>query len=132
MSRQQESSPTHSEGFVCIQCGRPVPPTQNGTAHRNHCPHCLTSRHVDIRPGDRRAGCRSSMSPIAVSVTGKTEWSIIHRCDRCGIMKSNRIAGDDDEAVLLALAVGPLSRLPFPVESISQSKRASERGRGGV
>lgn len=130
--KSQDSSPTYSQGFVCIRCGRAVAPTENGTSHRNHCPYCLVSRHVDIRPGDRRAGCRSSMSPIAVSVTGKGEWSIIHRCDRCGVMKTNRIAGDDDEAALIALAVGPLARLPFPLESIARPGREGETSGTGT
>ncbi|MEU5370808.1 RNHCP domain-containing protein, partial [Streptomyces sp. NPDC005951] len=31
-------------------------------AHRNHCPSCQVSLHVDGRvPGDRAAGCRGRM-----------------------------------------------------------------------
>lgn len=26
-----------------------------GTQHRNHCPNCLTSLHLDNKPGDRAA-----------------------------------------------------------------------------
>ena len=26
-----------------------------GTQHRNHCPNCLTSLHLDNEPGDRAA-----------------------------------------------------------------------------
>lgn len=119
MSRpKQHSSQYRSEGFVCAHCGRAVEPAQAGTNHRNHCPHCLSSVHVDILPGDRRAACRGTMQPIAVWVSSKNEWSLIHRCERCGTMKSNRIAGDDDERTLIALALKPLSRLPFPIEAI--------------
>ena len=37
--------------FTCKVCGRPVSPDTAGSAHRNHCPNCLTSLHVDEEPG---------------------------------------------------------------------------------
>ena len=59
---------------------RPVPARRAhrraGTQHRNHCPACLWSRHVDDRPGDRAMldDCGSGMEPIAITVRGKGEW----------------------------------------------------------
>lgn len=43
---------THAceESFVCKICGRQVIPEGAGSKHRNHCPNCLTSLHVDIEP----------------------------------------------------------------------------------
>lgn len=58
------------------------------------------------------------MEPIAVSVKGGNEWSIVHRCLKCGALRENRIAGDDDELALVSLAVRPIARPPFPLESI--------------
>lgn len=55
------------------------------------------------------------MEPIGVEVRADGEWAIIHRCTGCGTLKTNRIAGDDDESALLRLALKPLSRLPFPL-----------------
>lgn len=72
-----------------------MPGSSWGTKHRNHCPACLFSRHVDERGG---------------------EWAIIHRCTGCGALKANRIAGDDSERALLALALRPLARPAFPLD----------------
>lgn len=41
--------------FTCKHCGRVVVPVGAGTQHRNHCPNCLTSLHLDNEPGDRAA-----------------------------------------------------------------------------
>lgn len=48
---------THAcnESFSCKVCGRPVVPAGAGSDHRNHCPNCLHSLHVDRKPGDREA-----------------------------------------------------------------------------
>jgi len=94
--------------FPCAGCGRAVPGTAPGTRHRNHCPHCLRSLHVDIKTGDRRSGCRDVMEPIAIWAKADGEWALVHRCRRCGKVATNRIAGDDDEAALLDLARRPL------------------------
>ncbi len=105
--------------FACERCGRTVSPTAPGTAHRNHCPHCLWSLHVDIRPGDRRCGCKGLMEPIAVWVRRDGEWAIVHRCQRCTAMRFNRIAGDDSALVLMSLAVRPLAAPPFPLDRLT-------------
>ena len=54
--------------FVCKSCGRTVIPEGAGSAHRNHCPYCLSSQHLDNEPGDRKADCGGLMEPIAVWV----------------------------------------------------------------
>ncbi len=104
-----------SEGFICRHCGRGVNPCQYGSQHRNHCPYCLWSLHVDDAPGDRASHCKGSMQPLAVWVRQDGEWAIIHRCASCGCLKSNRIAGDDDPWALMALAAQAISRPPFPI-----------------
>lgn len=116
MSRRTTTQHTSYETFICISCGRSIVPAETGTHNRNHCPYCLTSRHVDLRPGDRRCGCRGAMKAIGVHVQPNGEWSIIHRCSSCGILKMNRIGPDDCEWALLTLAARPLSQLPFPLE----------------
>ena len=115
------------EAFICEQCGNTVSAAAPGTDHRNHCPACLWSLHVDLRTGDRRSACRGRMEPIAVWVRGDGEWAIIHRCRNCGLIRTNRIAGDDSEVVLMSLAVQPLARPPFPLHRLS-SKEAMEEG----
>jgi hypothetical protein len=65
------------EFFICGYCGRTMPPSLYGSHHRNHCPFCLRSLHLDIRPGDRRSGCRGVMDPIGIWVKGKQEWALL-------------------------------------------------------
>jgi ribosome biogenesis GTPase len=104
--------------FACANCGERVPAEVDGTQHRNHCPKCLWSVHLDHRPGDRAACCGGPMEPVAVWVRKGDEWAIIHRCRECGEFSSNRIAGDDNEMLLLSLAARPLARPPFPIERV--------------
>lgn len=104
--------------FTCIHCRRAVNAASYGTRHRNHCPYCLWSRHLDDEPGDRRNPCRSPMEPIGVEVRRDGEWAIIHRCAGCGTLRTNRIAGDDHELSLLNLALRPLARPAFPLDML--------------
>jgi len=94
-------------------------PQAYGTEHRNHCPSCLWSKHLDDSPGDRAADCDGAMEPVAVWVKRGGEWAIIHRCSRCGTLHSNRIAGDDNELVLMSLAVKPISQPSFPLDRLA-------------
>ena len=89
---------THAcnDSFTCKVCGRPVVSVGAGSGHRNHCPNCLSSLHVDIEPGDRAADCGGIMEPVAVWVRKGGEWAVIHRCKRCGSLSSNRVAADDN------------------------------------
>jgi len=67
---------------------------------------------VDVVTGDRRSGCRDEMEPIAVAVRADGEWSLVHRCKGCGLIRANRIAADDSPLVLMSLAARPLARVP--------------------
>ena len=71
-----------ARSFRCANCGHDVSLDAPGTSHRNHCPRCLWSRHVDVHPGDRAAGCGGLMEPLAVVVTGSGP-EVVHRCARC-------------------------------------------------
>ncbi len=113
MSRPDKSV-SEPNFFTCGHCGRAVPPPDSGSRQRNHCPACLRSSHRDIRVGDRQSGCRGIMDPIGIWVKEDGEWAIIHRCRKCGFVRTNRVAADDNEVLLLTMAALPLSRLPFP------------------
>jgi hypothetical protein len=63
--------------------------------------------------------CGSGMEPIAISVRGRGEWVIIHRCTGCGVLHANRSAGDDSPLLLLRLAVQPLAKSPFPLDQLA-------------
>ena len=108
------------EIFICKLCGRQVIPNGAGSDHRNHCPNCLTSLHLDIEPGDRASDCGGYMEPVAVWVKKNEEWAIIHRCRQCGKMSSNRIAADDNPMKLMSIAMKPLATPPFPLERIKE------------
>jgi len=123
-SRSHAHADGPGEAFVCEHCGQFVPSAGDGTEHRNHCPRCLWSRHLDLRPGDRRSPCRDLMEPIAVWVQPNGEWSVVHRCRRCSAVRTNRIAGDDSEVALMSLAVRPLARPAFPLDRLYPEKRA--------
>ena len=101
---------THAcnDSFTCKVCGRLCTPQNAGSDHRNHCPNCLSSLHVDLEPGDRASDCGGIMDPVAVWVRKGGEWAIIHRCRRCGKLASNRIA------------MRPLCTPPFPLERIEE------------
>ena len=105
-------------GFERAHCGREVFTEALGTKHRNHCPWCLWSLHLDDRPGDRAAFCGGDMEPVAVEVRRSGEWALIHRCRGCGALGANRIAGDDNALVLVSLAVRPLARPAFPLDRL--------------
>ena len=104
------------EVFKCRVCGFLCTPDGAGTMHRNHCPNCLSSLHVDNETGDRKCDCGGVMEAVAVWVRKNGEWAIIHRCRRCGELDSNRIAADDNPVRLMAIAMKPLAEPPFPVE----------------
>ena len=112
-----------TESFICRHCGKLVKPEDAGTDHRNHCPYCLYSVHLDNEPGDRAADCGGQMEPVSVWVRRDGEWALIHRCSRCGALSSNRIAADDNPALLMSIAVRPLARPPFPLDRLEEMTR---------
>lgn len=109
-----------TESFTCKVCGTFIVPEGAGSQHRNHCPKCLSSIHVDNEPGDRASLCKGIMDPIGVWVRKNGEWAIIHRCRICGELSSNRIAADDNPALLMSIAVKPLAAPPFPLVQMEQ------------
>ena len=103
-------------GFTCVNCRQRVPSHSWGTRHRNHCPLCLWSRHLDEQPGDRACPCAQPMQPVAIEVRRDGEWAIVHRCVGCGVLRTNRIAGDDHTLTLLSLALRPIAHPAFPLD----------------
>ena len=109
-----------TDSFTCRNCGRLVVSAGAGSSHRNHCPNCLSSLHLDVEPGDRESECGGLMEPVAVWVRKNGEWAIIHRCRIFGAMSSNRVAADDNPMMLMSIAMRPLGRPPFPLERIEE------------
>jgi ribosome biogenesis GTPase len=104
-----------TDTFTCKVCETLNLPENAGTRHRNHCSKCLSSIHLDNEPGDRASLCRGVMDAIGVWVRKNGEWAVIHRCRSCGELSSNRIAADDNPALLMSIAVKPLAMPPFPL-----------------
>ncbi|MBB5102358.1 RNHCP domain-containing protein [Streptomyces spectabilis] len=95
--------------FRCVGCRLDVSLDAPGTGHRNHCPHCLASLHVDHRvPGDRASPCRGRMEALTMTARPDGEWMLIHECLTCGELSANRVAGDDNALALVRLALKPL------------------------
>lgn len=99
-------------GFKCSHCRQWVPFHElMGTAHRDHCPHCGRSKHVDLKkPGDRKSKCQAGMESIGltfkregVSRYGSVkqgEIMLIHQCTQCDKISINRIAADDSPVMV--------------------------------
>ena len=57
--------------FVCEHCGEHIGKLEG--SFRDHCPHCLTSKHLDNVPGDRANGCKGLLVPVMYSWK-KVRW----------------------------------------------------------
>ena len=100
-----------SDSFVCVNCGKNVSLQAPGTHHRNHCPYCLHSLHVDVESGDRKSECQSDMYPIGKYYKKDGEEVLVHKCRKCGFVRYNRIAGDDDFGLVESLRIIPIDEL---------------------
>lgn len=89
--------------FICENCGKKV--SKLGYTSRDHCPYCLYSKHVDNMPGDREAECKGSLKPIQVEVDSKKGYVIIYKCEKCGAIRKNKSAEDDNKDLLIELTV---------------------------
>ncbi len=87
------------EDFICEVCGKKV--TKLGYTARDHCPYCLSSKHVDINPGDRACLCKGILEPIDIEKGKKDTYKIIYKCKKCGEIRKNIVANDDDFDMIL-------------------------------
>ncbi|GAA2096057.1 RNHCP domain-containing protein [Brevibacterium salitolerans] len=113
-----ESTPTLNLGaFTCTWCRLTVPEYAPDGEPRNHCPSCLRSQHVHDHAAGGPGECEGEMSPIAVAVLRSGDWMVIHRCVRCDELTSSPARCDDNQLILMRLAVRPLAQPPFPLEA---------------
>ncbi len=94
------------EEFTCENCGKYVPVL--GYSCRNHCPYCLHSKHVDINPGDRLETCNGDLEPIKVELDSKKGYIIIFRCKKCGAIRRNKSADDDNMDLIIKLTANEI------------------------
>lgn len=94
------------ENFVCDVCGGEV--KKLGYTARDHCPYCLSSKHVDINPGDRLCDCLGVLVPVSIEQAKKGKYKIVYKCQKCKMVKRNVTAIDDNFEKILELMSNPL------------------------
>lgn len=111
--------------FTCKHCGWHITSQSmvSGVRHRNHCPICLHSRHLDLfHAGDRLCACKGMMAPVGLTHKRSPdkyhqnhpgELMLVHRCMECGALSINRIAADDDPERLLRIFEHSLSESSY-------------------
>ncbi|MEU7137331.1 RNHCP domain-containing protein [Streptomyces sp. NPDC046261] len=109
-----------TDTFTCVRCGLTVSTLAADGSRRNHCPSCLHSQHVHDHVEGGPSECRSRMTPIAIAVLRTGDWMIIHRCVRCDELTSNPVCADDNQLILMRMAVRPLAQPPFPLEAFGE------------
>ncbi len=92
------------EDFVCEVCGTYV----SGNGYTNHCPVCLSSKHVDVYPGDRASSCGGIMPATGLEIKNGG-YVITQTCQKCGHVRKNKAAENDSAKALRALSKGDLS-----------------------
>ena len=100
--------------FICSNCGKKIRLNAPGTKNRNHCPFCLFSVHLDSSIGDRKSRCKGLMPPIGKYLKKDGEEVLVHKCAKCGLLRANRVAGDDSFEQVEKLQILP----PEVVKSI--------------
>ena len=94
------------EDFICEVCKKEV--KSLGYTARDHCPHCLSSKHVDINPGDRKCTCNGILKPIAIESSKKRKYKIVYKCEKCKQIKRNISANDDNMNLIIELMRNPI------------------------
>jgi DNA-directed RNA polymerase subunit RPC12/RpoP len=92
----------NDDEFICENCGSKV--ERLGYTSRNHCPKCLYSKHVDINPGDRAETCHGMLEPVGIEINTKKGYIIVSRCKKCGSIRKNKAAEDDDIEKIITLS----------------------------
>ena len=121
------------DSFICSHCGAIIytQPMISGVQNRNHCPYCLSSRHVDhAQAGDRLSACRGIMQPVGLTVKpsrnkyGKNisgELMLIHRCRDCGKLSINRLAADDQVDRLMEIFISSVDTEVHLLHQLSEN-----------
>ncbi len=91
------------EEFICENCGKKV--SKLGYSSRDHCPYCLHSKHIDINPGDRAESCCGDLEPIGIEINNRKGYVILFKCKKCGKVKKNKAAEDDNMDLIIKLSV---------------------------
>ncbi|MEI8027146.1 MAG: RNHCP domain-containing protein [Pseudomonadota bacterium] len=82
-----------NESFTCEYCGLAIRALKTGC--RNHCPGCLSSKHVDVFPGDRASDCHGLLKAYGYEMSAKKGIVLLFRCTRCGFTGKNKATLND-------------------------------------
>lgn len=93
------------QAFTCTICGCQI--DRLGYTARDHCPHCLSSLHLDINPGDRASECKGVLKAVGIEKY-KNTYKIVYQCQTCGEIKRNIAATDDNMELIIELSANPL------------------------
>jgi hypothetical protein len=103
-----------------------------GTKHRNHCPYCLFSNHLDTNIGDRKSNCFGLMKPIGLTFKKEGfnkyggerqgELMMIHKCEKCEKISINRIAGDDNPDSIMKLYKSSININKSEIKNLEEKK----------
>ncbi|HLO31566.1 MAG TPA: RNHCP domain-containing protein [Anaerolineales bacterium] len=117
--------------FRCAHCHALVSSAHllSGVNHRNHCPYCLWSCHLDLfAAGDRLSACKAPTRPIGLTMKrgrnkyqreARGELMLIHQCVECKTLSINRIAADDDAATVMTVFQASLT-LEYQIYTMCQ------------
>ena len=94
----------NDESFICENCKKEVEPLKYSS--RDHCNHCLCSKHVDINPGDRLNTCKGLLIPIGIEKF-KNTYKILYKCEKCNKVHKNIMANDDDMNKIIEISKAP-------------------------
>jgi len=89
------------EEFICENCKQKIEKLNYTT--RDHCNHCLYSKHLDINPGDRQNKCKGLLKPIGIEKF-KNTYKIIYKCEKCNEIHKNIMANDDNMDLIIELS----------------------------
>lgn len=53
--------------------------------------------------GDREETCHGLLEPIRVELDSKKGYVIVYRCQKCGMIRRNKAAEDDNKELLIQL-----------------------------
>jgi len=90
------------EQFICHNCKKQVQELKYTC--RNHCNDCLHSKHVDKNPGDRQEQCQGDLEPVSLEIGNKKGYVIIFKCKKCGAIRKNKAAKDDNMNLIIKLS----------------------------
>lgn len=75
------------------------------TLHVTIVPNVCAQNMLTNFLGDREETCHGILRPVQVELNNKKGYVIIYKCDRCGAIRRNKSAEDDNNDLLIKLTV---------------------------